>query len=102
MDLGEIGGEGSCRAEGEPSWENLMDSDNESMTSEESEEDLPWATEARGDSSSESSSDEGPKKQHYRKQNPAKRNAVLLTIVNTQINSQYQIFYLPSDYRNRS
>jgi|SRR5882762_1109510 len=62
MDLGQIGGEGSCRAEGEPSWENLMDSDNKSMTSEESKEDLPWATEARSDSSSESLSDEGPKK----------------------------------------
>jgi hypothetical protein len=59
MDFGEIGGEGSHRAEGEPSWENLMDSDNESMTSEESKEDL---LQARGDSSSESSSDEGPKK----------------------------------------
>lgn len=43
MDLGNIGAEGSCRAEGEPSWENLMDSDNKSMTSEESKEDLPQA-----------------------------------------------------------
>lgn len=79
MDLGEIGGEGAQEVE-KDQWADLVD-DNGSSDSEQSEDEQELAgPQSDSDDQSEGES-RRPQKTRRRKQNPARRNAILLAIV---------------------
>ena len=98
MDLGEIGTEDTQYRERNENWAALEGDEAESSSEEEDEAEeaiplMPFLSSShtsgeQAESSSETDSDgsgahhvRGPKKRTRRKQNPAKRNAVLLAIV---------------------